>query len=356
MADPTWSGVRVFPELRQAHIEEIVSRAPRTTLYFDEKYDLDPASVPAACVPTTLLRAVRFLWSSDERVLELPEPLWLRFLPRWGVLAITWKLRRFRRGGGGTEVVFFAIENNTVDKLLPQALVRGRPARDASLAALRFALGHLVSRCAFGTSAAADTYAECVPASVQSEQVLDLLAPREAREKEPGSVVFLGSLEHRKGVDLLMRAWPAVEASNPGARLTVIGRGPLEQEVRAWADARPTSRAYLGALPREQALEVLSTTSVLAAPSVPEGRWREQVGRPIQEALAAGTTVVTTDETGLASFLLANGHRVVAAERVSDQLPAALAEAIARPIDPAEVRAALPEQDGRLVADRWLHG
>ena len=52
-------------------------------------------------------------------------------------------------------------------------------------------------------------------------------------EGEGPRVVFVGKLIVSKGVDLLLAAWPAVVAANPGARLLVVGfgeyRGTLEE-------------------------------------------------------------------------------------------------------------------------------
>lgn len=327
--------------------------APRVTLYFGENYDLDRSTTPAACRRTTMGAALRSLWASDERVLELPEPLWLRFLPRWLVLATAWKLRALR-GVREREVVFFAIENNALDVLLPRFVGRHALLRRCAVGGLRTVLGRLVSRCAFGTDVSAETYSSVVSSRTAQRVIPDLLHAAAPAAKVPGTVAFVGAMERRKGVSELMRAWPAVERETD-ATLTLIGDGAMAPEVRRWAAERPASRAFRGPLPRAEALQVLATTTVLVAPSVPDGRWREQVGRPIQEALAAGATVVTTDQSGLAAFLRRHGHRVLRLEQLEEGLAAEIAGALARPLDPDAVRGALPVRDGRLEADAWLH-
>ncbi|MGH2952836.1 MAG: glycosyltransferase [Solirubrobacterales bacterium] len=64
----------------------------------------------------------------------------------------------------------------------------------------------------------------------------------------PGArVVFVGKLIVSKGVDLLLAAWPLIQAQNPNARLLIVGFGALEPVLRrAWeglaaADPEPLS-------------------------------------------------------------------------------------------------------------------
>ncbi len=48
-------------------------------------------------------------------------------------------------------------------------------------------------------------------------------APRPAPPHDGGTVVVLGRAEPRKGLDVLLRAWPKVRAARPAARLLVVG-------------------------------------------------------------------------------------------------------------------------------------
>ena len=152
-------GMRVFPELRAAHLDEIDRQVPRRTIYFARNYDLGDRLIPAHCVAASATQALIALWRSDATTLELPELLWVRFLPRWLLLASAWKLRRLR-GIKGSRIVFFAIENNTIDRRL-FGVPRVRPIRRrCAVAGLRLLMQAFVSRCAFGTDAAAATYKE----------------------------------------------------------------------------------------------------------------------------------------------------------------------------------------------------
>ena len=52
-------------------------------------------------------------------------------------------------------------------------------------------------------------------------------APSPARPRDPNVVCFLGSLTPSKGFHHLARAWPAIRAQHPAARLVVVGSGRL---------------------------------------------------------------------------------------------------------------------------------
>jgi phosphatidylinositol alpha-mannosyltransferase len=109
-----------------------------------------------------------------------------------------------------------------------------------------------------------------------------------------GNVVFIGRNEQRKGLHVLLRAWPAV-ASRTGARLRVIGADPLS--VR-WL-ARRQSLALegvdlLGVLTEEDLTRELERASVLAAPAL----GGESFGMVLTRAFASATPAVASDIEG----------------------------------------------------------
>jgi glycosyltransferase involved in cell wall biosynthesis len=171
----------------------------------------------------------------------------------------------------------------------------------------------------------------------------------------PQTAVLVGERAARNGLRPLLQAWELVEGRCPAARLHVVGAGPLSGDVARWASARPESREFHGQLPQREVLQLLPTCTSLVAPSIRSGRWREQIGLPIKEALRSGLTVVTTTETGLASWLRVHGHQVVEAPFTVQQLSDAIVEALQHPLLREQVLSALPAVSARLEADRWLH-
>ncbi len=154
--------------------------------------------------------------------------------------------------------------------------------------------------------------------------------------------LFVGELDDRKGILDVMSAWPSVEDAMPEAVLTVVGGGQYAELVQRWCAERPGTRVFCGFLSHEDTGRHFTDAAVLLAPSRRSGRWREQIGLPVVEALSAGLTVVTTDETGLAHWLLGEGHTVLPEKELGSQLGVAITDALRSPISRDKVLESLP--------------
>jgi rhamnosyl/mannosyltransferase len=104
-------------------------------------------------------------------------------------------------------------------------------------------------------------------------------------------VLFVGRLIYYKGADVLVRAMEHVEAD-----LVLVGRGPLESELRTIATARGIGERVSFVPPVDEA-ELAAwyhAAHIFALPSVARS---EAFGLVQIEAHAAGTPVVSTDLT-----------------------------------------------------------
>ena len=111
-----------------------------------------------------------------------------------------------------------------------------------------------------------------------------------------GNVVFIGRNEPRKGLPVLLRAWPEVHART-GARLRLIGADPLS--VRWLARRRGFSLAgvdLLGGVHDEELTAELQVASLLVAPSL----GGESFGMVLTRAFSCATPVVASDIEGYA--------------------------------------------------------
>jgi phosphatidylinositol alpha-mannosyltransferase len=107
-------------------------------------------------------------------------------------------------------------------------------------------------------------------------------------------VVFIGRHERRKGLAVLLRAWPEV-ARRTGARLRLIGADPLSVRFllrRMGMDE--SSIDILGIVPTDTLVEEVSRAKVLAAPSI----GGESFGMVLTQAFASATPVVASDIAG----------------------------------------------------------
>jgi phosphatidyl-myo-inositol alpha-mannosyltransferase len=111
-----------------------------------------------------------------------------------------------------------------------------------------------------------------------------------------GNVVFIGRNEPRKGLPVLMRAWPRVHEQTK-ARLRLVGADPLS--VRWLARRQGFSLDgidLLGGLSEEELTAELQAASLLAAPSL----GGESFGMVLTRAFACGTPVVASNIEGYA--------------------------------------------------------
>jgi glycosyltransferase involved in cell wall biosynthesis len=99
-------------------------------------------------------------------------------------------------------------------------------------------------------------------------------------------LLFVGRLQPEKGVRVALDAVAAV----PGARLVVVGSGPMADEVRGSARVE-----LLGERPHAEVLALMARATATLVPS----RWDEPFGRVAMESLACGTPVVVSDRGGL---------------------------------------------------------
>ena len=148
---------------------------------------------------------------------------------------------------------------------------------------------------------------------------------------------FLGRLSADKGLDVLMRALELLPASEPWT-LLLLGSGPYENKISAWASARGwKDRLRIKLVKHEDAPRHVALMDMLVAPSQTTSRWREQFGRMIVEAFASGVPVIGSD-SGEIPFVIADAGRVV-----SERDPAAWASAIHELLQSLATRRALAQ-------------
>jgi phosphatidyl-myo-inositol alpha-mannosyltransferase len=172
---------------------------------------------------------------------------------------------------------------------------------------------------------------------------------------ERPTLAFLGRVdEPRKGLEVALRALPAVLDRHPGARLLVAGPGDASDLLR---DADPRAAAaveVLGAVSDPDKAALLRSVDAYVAPHL----GGESFGIVLVEAMAAGAPVVASD---LAAFsaVLDGGRTGVLFETGSDAgLSRAVLDLLADPGRMTRLRAAGQDRarvfDWDVVADRVM--
>jgi len=161
------------------------------------------------------------------------------------------------------------------------------------------------------------------------------------------TITFAGRQEARKGLQVLLRAWPELHRRT-GARLQICGADPLA--VRLLLTRLRVSDEgidILGFLSQEELTALLSRTKVLVAPSL----GGESFGMVLTRAFACALPVVASDIPGYREVTTPE----TAISVVPDD-PAALAEAVAALLDDEPRRSAMGAAARALALDRYAWG
>ena len=118
-------------------------------------------------------------------------------------------------------------------------------------------------------------------------------------DREP-VVLFVGRLVEKKGAEYLIRAMAHVERAVPGARLVVVGDGPLRAPLEAEAGRLLQGAQFLGRQPPAEVRAWMSRARVFCVPSVTATSGdREGFGVVFLEAQAMGTPIVSSCSGGI---------------------------------------------------------
>ena len=126
---------------------------------------------------------------------------------------------------------------------------------------------------------------------------IDVASYRVPVQRHANRVCFLGRDDPRKGLDILLRAWPRVRSEVPDAELMVMGTDRPEG---------PDGVEFLGRPADPEKRRVLASSLVYVAPNT----GGESFGIVIAEGMAAGCAVVCSDLPAFRAVLGDDGQMV----------------------------------------------
>ena len=104
------------------------------------------------------------------------------------------------------------------------------------------------------------------------------------------NILYIGRIEPRNGLDVLIRAFPQILKENPRARLLIAGGGPEDREYKSLVPNDLKSRVvFLGPVYKERA-DLYASADLFVLPARKGGTFSIM----ILEALAAGVPIVST--------------------------------------------------------------
>src|SRR5207253_3884628 len=171
-----------------------------------------------------------------------------------------------------------------------------------------------------------------------------LIPPEADPHGREHQVVFAGRQEPRKGLHVLLRAWPDVRRRT-GARLRIAGADPLAVRLLLTRQrVADDGIDILGFLPQDQLTAELLRAKALVAPSL----GGESFGMVLTRAYACATPVVASD---------IDGYREVMTKEAAVSFPPgderALADAVVGLLEDEPRRAALGERARRIALERY---
>ena len=165
-------------------------------------------------------------------------------------------------------------------------------------------------------------------------------------------VLYVGRLEPRKGVDVLIRAMPIVRGQMANARLVIVGDGPDRNALTSLAHSVNADVHFVGRVDDPQLPAYMQASDIVYSPAL----GGESFGIVLLEAMACGTPVVASRIEGYVELLGDGDCAVLVPPRDPDALASALAALLAddgrRRALAARGAAKAREYDWPVVADR----
>lgn len=135
-----------------------------------------------------------------------------------------------------------------------------------------------------------------IPNAVDTQRFRKVLHPSCADAR----FLFIGRLVEEKGIPLLLEAFADITATYPGARLIIVGTGPLLETLKLRASALGIDGAVVFAGHREDIEALLSSANIGVLPSRFEG-----LSNALLECMASGLPMVASRISGNEDFVQA---------------------------------------------------
>ncbi|MDW3191292.1 MAG: glycosyltransferase family 4 protein [Cytophagales bacterium] len=126
------------------------------------------------------------------------------------------------------------------------------------------------------------------------------------QNQEVIKLLYVGRLVEKKGISLLLESIKKLTQSGKSIQCTVVGSGPLEQELKAQSRKLAISEHlhFAGYTPHHELLNYYQSHDLLVCPSV-KAHNKDMDGIPnvILEAMAVGLPVIASDISGIPEII-----------------------------------------------------
>jgi len=152
----------------------------------------------------------------------------------------------------------------------------------------------------------ARTMSEILPDSAKKIRVIpngvdsSLLSKYRWHRPDTGAILYAGRLERHKNVDKIIRAFQNLQRADDELSLTVVGRGPMKDELVSLANelGLASKVRWIDGVGKERLYSLYSSCSVVVLPSD-----LECFGLVAAEAISLGVPTIVTDSSALSEFV-----------------------------------------------------
>ncbi|MBD3389250.1 MAG: glycosyltransferase [Candidatus Altiarchaeales archaeon] len=175
---------------------------------------------------------------------------------------------------------------------------------------------------------------------------------------KPGSgrrdktVLYVGRLAEKKGVEYLVKAFPAVKEAHPDAKLVIVGEGDELENLKNLAESIgfKKSMSFEGSVNHDRLRDYYQRGSVLVLPAVYDSEGdTEGLGVVLLEALASAMPVVASNIGGITDIV----EHEVNGLLVEPGDVKGLGEAVNRLLDDEGLRERLASRGREMVVERF---
>jgi glycosyltransferase involved in cell wall biosynthesis len=170
--------------------------------------------------------------------------------------------------------------------------------------------------------------------------------------KNANTLLFVGRLVEKKGLDYLLAALPILIKQHPNISLTIAGSGPDELKLKQQVTDLNLNQyvKFLGAVENEQLPALYQSSEIVVFPSIiaADGD-REGFGLVLVEALGCESAVIASDLPAMQDILTDNKNALIFEQKNSQQLAEKVNQLLINP----QLRASLGKQGRHDMLERY---
>jgi phosphatidylinositol alpha-mannosyltransferase len=156
----------------------------------------------------------------------------------------------------------------------------------------------------------------------------DLPPLPELRGEGQATILFVGRMEQRKGLPILLAAYARLRRQRAGCRLVIVGDGPMRWAYERQCEATGVPDVtFLGHVPADILPRIYASADVFCSPAT----GRESFGIVLLEAMASGVPVVASAIPGFSQVVEAGGDGLLVPAGKPEGFTTALETLIADP-------------------------